>query len=138
MEQSIEKVRKERDQHISLIEEQKRRELKLKEIETKKYLDMQIQAKEANKQLFKVQDNIEASVIYNDVRNFEEQQRNKKEVLDRQMKAHRSSLEKQIGTKGGKVVMAETEFMLNKKLIESIEGKNVQGSPVSTTIKKPF
>jgi hypothetical protein len=34
---------------------------------------MQIQAKEANKNLYKVQDNIEASVIYKDVRNFEEQ-----------------------------------------------------------------
>ncbi len=72
MEFSIEKVQKERDQHLSKVEEQKRRELKLKEIETKKYLDMQIKAKEANKQLNKAQDNYEATEINRDVKNYAE------------------------------------------------------------------
>lgn len=53
LDRSIEKVQKERDQHLNKVEEQKRRELKNKEMETKKYLDLQIQAKQANKQLNK-------------------------------------------------------------------------------------
>lgn len=65
-------MRKERDQYNSKIEEQKKKELKLKEIETKRYLDMQIKAKEANKNLYKVQDNYEANEINRDVRNYEE------------------------------------------------------------------
>jgi hypothetical protein len=40
-------------------------------------------------------------------------------------------------SKEAKLLMAEHEFQLNKKLIESIDGK-YQGSPVSSTIKKPF
>lgn len=53
------------------------------------------------------------------------------------MKDHKASLEKQMYNKGGAPVMADHEFQLNKKLLDVIEAKN-QGSPVSTTIKKPF
>ncbi len=98
---------------------------------------MQIQAKEQNKQLYKAQDNYEASNINQDVQAFEIQQKQKKEEVERQMREHRMSLEKQIGNKGANSLMADHEYQLNKKLIESIEKKN-NLSPVSANIRKPF
>ena len=98
---------------------------------------MQIKAKEANTKLNKVQDQYEAGEINRDVRTYEEQEKRKKDQMGEQMKAHKASLEKQIVSKNSNPVMAEHEYMINKKIIDNIEGK-LQGSPGGTSIKKPF
>ena len=54
------------------------------------------------------------------------------------MKTHKQSLEKQMEHTKGKteMKMAEHEFMLNKKIIDSIDNKQ-QGSPAALA-RKPF
>lgn len=63
MDRTIERVQKEQESYLTKLEEQKRKELKQKEIETKKYLDLQMQEKKARDSLHKVQDNMDAKYI---------------------------------------------------------------------------
>jgi len=116
------------------LEEQKKKDLKTREIETKKYLDLQIQEKNARNNLTKVQDNMEGKYINEDVRVYHEEEKRRRAELEKQKKAHQNLLQRQM--EEGKVKgppMASHEYMLNKKIIEGIESKN---SPTLT--KKTF
>lgn len=136
MEKTIERVRQEQDSYLAKLEEQKKRELKQKELETKKYLDLQIQEKKAKDTLVKAQDSMDAVYINKDVRAFEEQERKRKEQLEKVMREHQASLQQQMGNKSKGPVMAVHEFQLNKKIIEQIEtGNSLTNSPPQ---KKPF
>ena len=135
MERTIERVKQEQDSNLAKREEQKRRELKQKELETKKYLDLQIQEKRAKDVLNKAQDNMDAVYISKDVRAFEEQQRKRKEQVDKVMRDHQASLQQQMGSKSKGPPMAVHEFQLNKKIIDQIENKSNSNSPAQ---KIPF
>lgn len=62
----------------------------------------------------------------------------KKENLESTMKAHKESLEQQMqNSKNKNATMAQHEYMLNKKIIDSIEVQNTSGSQIVGT-RKPF
>eukprot|EP00347_Sterkiella_histriomuscorum_P009483 403341038 len=137
IDRTIERVQKEQESYLAKLEEQKKKELKQKEIETKRYLDLQMQEKKAKDGLHKVQDNMDARFINSDVKAFEEQERKKREELDRIMRDHQNSLQQQMQKpKQKNAAMAQHEFMLNKQIIENIESQN-QGSP-GAIHRKPF
>ena len=69
---TIERVQKEHESYLTKLEEQKKKELKAKELETKKYLDLQMQEKKAMNHLSKVTDDYEAKHINQDVRTYQE------------------------------------------------------------------
>lgn len=78
---------------------------------------------------------MEAKEIDHDVQAFTEQERKRREELERAMKSHKKSLEKQIvdgKAPAKKTTMAEQEYAINKRLLEEIDYK--KPSP----IKKPF
>lgn len=60
--------------------------MKQKELDTKRYLDLQMQEKLARNSLNKVQDNMDAKYINSDVKAYEDQERKRKEEVERQMK----------------------------------------------------
>lgn len=93
-----------------------------------------MQEKKARDNLHKVQDNMDATYINSDVKAFEEQERKRREEQERIMKQHQASLQKQMVSKSKNTAMAQHEFQLNKKIIETIENKT-QASPIP---KKPF
>jgi hypothetical protein len=70
LEASLEKAQLERQRAEQALEQAKRKALKDRELETKKYLDLQISEKQAKNNLSKVQDNLEAKEINQDVQAY--------------------------------------------------------------------
>ncbi|CDW74231.1 UNKNOWN [Stylonychia lemnae] len=118
-------------------EDRKKQELKNKEKQIKKFLDQQIQEKQAQKVLDKFQENQVTKVIYDDVKVHEEQEKIRKAEIDHKNRAYKEKLEKQIedqkifkGTIKVKV-MTDKDIDINKRALEEME----QGL---LSIKKPF
>lgn len=111
--------------------------MKAKEIATKEYLDLQIQEKLQRNQLSKVTEEQEAKYIHKDVEVFEITEKQKKEGVQIAMKSHKESLEKQMqASKTKNSTMAQHEYMLNKKILDTIESKGNNNDTIAT--RKPF
>jgi hypothetical protein len=71
VEQQTTKVQKERNEHLQKMEEKKRKEMKDREIDTKKFLDLQIQERAKRQDLAKRMESHEASLIEKDVKDHQ-------------------------------------------------------------------
>ena len=129
-------------------EEKKAADRKQKEMETKAYLDRQVEAKREKKEQEKYKEHALAEKVHADVQAFEKSKRDHQIQHQNKMHSHLDGLLRQI--EDGKGVskkaphvakiglsIAEHELLINKKLIEDVEnGEGFPGSP--QTIKRPF
>eukprot|EP00347_Sterkiella_histriomuscorum_P014306 403361377 len=121
-------------------EEKKIQDLKQKERQVKRYLDIQLQEQEAQRQLKKFQETQDTQVIYQDVKKYEEEEKTKKEEWEQKMREHKVRIEKQImdqknmrGSVQAKIINTNGNSIdINKRAINDIE------SGRSSIIKKPF
>ena len=68
----------------------------MRELETKAYLDMQVQAKHTKKELERVNDQKHAKIVYDDVREFERSKKQMKDQKERKAKDNLEDIKKQI------------------------------------------
>lgn len=144
----VDKHSKDQAKQESMREERKAAERKQKELETKAFLDKQVEAKKERKEYEKIKEHQLAEKVYADVQAFETSKREQKVTHMNKMHQHLDGLMKQIEetksipkkaphvAKIG-ISLAEHELLINKKLIEDVDGdKAFPGSP--NTIKRPF
>lgn len=121
-------------------EERKKKDKQMRELETKAFLDMQVQAKHNKKELERANDQRHAKVVYEDVRNFEMSTKQMKDQRERKAKDNLEDIKRQIDeqhmNKHKPQGMAPQEFMINKRLIDEVERKSPPASPVH--VKRPF
>lgn len=144
----VEYHQREQDQQQAQREKQKVDDRKKKEMETKAYLDRQVEAKKERKEQEKHNDQRLGVKVNADVKAFEETKRENKMNYQNKMNQHLDGLMKQIEeqksipkkaphvAKIGTAV-EEQELLINKKLIEDVEAD----APLPgqrATIKRPF
>lgn len=132
----------------ALKDERKKLEKKMKEAETKAFLDQQVAAKAEKKDWERKNEDRIAKIVQADVQAFEKSKQENKYEHRQKMNAHLDSLVRQMdenkvipkgAPRTAKIGMslAEQELLINKKLIEDVEnGAQMPGQP--GTIKRPF
>ena len=144
----VEYHQKEQDHQQALRERNKAEERKKKEMETRDYLDRQIEAKKERREREKNQEHRLAERVQADVKAFEESRRESKIHQQNKMGAHLDGLMRQIEEQKAipknaphvaKIGMSveKQELLLNKKLIEDVEADAPLPGP-KATIKRPF
>ena len=92
-----------------------------KEQETKRWLDLQMEERQGVKKVEKFGNDIEATFILKDVAQYQEQEKSKREMMERLEKKNNENLKSQIHERTLPVKLDAAAYKLNKPFIEEVK-----------------
>jgi hypothetical protein len=124
-EKKMQKYLQEKEMREKLDDEERLKRIQDNKKEMKQYLDRQTNDKREKMEVDKQLNHKQADVWRTDKRNFEEEEKAIKQKIFETNKEHAEFLKRQMeeSKKGKRTVMSREEFLMNRRLINEIEGK---------------
>lgn len=104
----------------TLNDERKKKTMKQKEQETKRWLDIQLQEREEKQRLKKFEDSTDAKYMINDIQNFTQEEMKKSQEIHLKNLMQQTGLKHQIEDRKKPKQLDPIEYQMNKKLIQQI------------------
>lgn len=112
----------------TLTDQQKFKLKKMKEAESKRVLDIQLQEREENKRLRKYEDTADAQFISQEVKDYMEAEMKKTQAVVFKNKAQLQRLKDQIEEKKAPKRLDPIEYQMNKQLLDKIQTTKMGGA----------
>ena len=125
-EKAMNKYIQKKELHDKMDDENRKKNLKHKENEMKRILDIQLKEKEDKIRLRKFEENTEARIISKDVEDFNSTLNKKKQDYLQRVMHHNEKLVSQIEEKKQPKAFNPKELLMNKKLILEIQAQKAQ------------